>query len=365
MDTTSSSLLAELEAAIHGGSAEKRAEMLRRVTDLFVSTAPRVTEAQNWVFDDVFEQLIKEIEWKAVLELSERMSSVENAPDRLIRRLAHDDAIEISGPVLARSDRLGEEDLVAIARTKSQAHLAAIAGRAELGEQVTGVLVERGDLVVARRVASNSGARFSETSLLSLVDRASGDGDLASAVARRRELSPAMFRSMLARASDSVRQRLVDGAQPGAAEVISKVIAEVSQTVEAETAPKRDYVAAKRIVIAMQKQGGVAVSNLLQFARTGKLEEMVVTLSLLTGVPVEIIDRFLDDPIDDPVLLLCKAIDLDWPTALAVLGAKLGTRDVHDSRAEDAEKKYRKLSIYSAQRVLRFWQAREKLAAAS
>src|ERR1044072_6060918 len=217
MDTAPSSLLADLEAAIQGGSAETLAEMLRRVTELFVNPAPRVTEAQAGLFDDVFEQLIKEIEWKAVLELSERMSSVENAPDRLIRRLAHDDAIEISGPVLARSDRLGDEDLVAIARTKSQAHLAAIAGRAELGEQVTGVLVERGDLVVARRVASNSSARFSETSLLSLVDRASGDGDLASAVARRRELSPAMFRAMLTRATDAVRQRLIDNAPPATA----------------------------------------------------------------------------------------------------------------------------------------------------
>ena len=364
MDTAPSSLLAELEAAIQGGSAEKRAAMLRHVTDLFVNTAPRVTEAQAGVFDDVFEQLTREIERKAVLELSERMSCVENAPERLILRLAHDDAIEISGPVLARSNRLGEEDLVAIARTKSQAHLAAIAGRAELGEQVTGVLVERGDLVVARRVASNSGARFSEASLRDLADRASDDGDLANAVARRRELSPAMFRTMLARATDSVRQRLIDSAQPGAAEVISKIIAEVSQTVETETGPMRDYAAAKRLVIVMQKQGGVAVPNLLQFAKSGKLEEMVVTLSLLTGVPVEIIDRFLDDPIDDPILLLCKAIDLDWPTALAVLGAKLGTGEVHDSRAENADRKYRKLSISSAQRVLRFWQAREKLAAA-
>ena len=46
-----------------------------------------------------------------------------------------------------------------------------------------------------------------------------------------------------------------------------------------------------------------------------------------------------------------------------MLGAKLGTKEVHDSRAEEAERKYRKLSISSAQRVLRFWQAREKLAA--
>ena len=361
---TAPSLLGELEAAIQGGSAEKRAEMLRRVTDLFVVTAPRVSAAQAGVFDDVFEQLTREIEWKAMLELSARMASVENAPERLIRRLAHDDAIEISGPVLERSDRLGEDDLVAIARTKSQAHLAAIAGRAELGEQVTGVLVERGDMAVARKVASNGGARFSETSMRNLADRASGDGDLASAVTRRRELSPAMFRAMLARATDEVRQRLIDNAQPAAAKLINKILAEVSQTVESTAAPKRDYAVAREIVMAMHKQERVALPSLLQFAKAGKLEEMVVTLSLLTGVPVEIIDRFIDDPTDDPILLVCKAIDLDWLTARAVLCAKLGTKEVHDSRAGEGERKYRKLSISSAQRVLRFWQAREKLAAA-
>src|SRR5438045_7974599 len=87
------SLLTELEAAIQGGSSQKRTEMLRRITDLFVETAPRVTDERTGVFDDVLEQLIREIEWKAVLELSERMAAVENAPDRLIRRLAHDDSI--------------------------------------------------------------------------------------------------------------------------------------------------------------------------------------------------------------------------------------------------------------------------------
>jgi uncharacterized protein (DUF2336 family) len=355
-------LLAELETAIQDGSGEKRSEMLRRITDLFVNTAPRVTGEQTGVFDDVFEQLTKEIELKAMLELSQRMSTVENAPGRLIRRLANDDSIEVSGPVLARSDRLGEEELLAIARTKGQAHLHAIAGRTDLGELVTGVLVERGDMTVARRVAANTGARFSEVSLRNLVDRAGDDGDLAHAVARRRELPPAMFRSLLARATDSVRSRLLDTAQPGTAKVINKILSEVSQSVERTTVPKRDYAAAKQLVMETQKQGGVAVPSLLQFAKALKLEETVVALSLLTGVSIDVIDRFLDDPSDDPILILCKAIDLDWPTALAVLAAKIGTAQVRDSRAEDASKKYRKLSTYSAQRVLRFWQAREKLA---
>lgn len=362
MGATPPSLLAELEAAFQSGSPERRAEMLSRITDLFVDTAPRFTDAQTNLFDDVFEQLTREIEYKAALELSERMAAVENAPGRLIRRLAEDDAIEISGPVLARSARLDPDELVEIARTKSQAHLAAIAGRAELPEQVTGVLVERGDMAVARKVASNAGARFTEGSLRRLVNRAGDDGDLAQAVARRRELPPVLFRSLLARATDQVRKRLLDSAQPGTAKVINRILAEVSQDVERKTAPKRDYAAVRQAMAEMQKQGGIAAPRLLELAKALKLEETVAALSAMTGVSIEVIDRFLDDPADDPILILCKAVDLDWPTALAVLSVKLGTLKVRDSRAEDANKKYRKLSTYSAQRVLRFWQAREKMA---
>jgi uncharacterized protein (DUF2336 family) len=362
--TAPRSLLDELEAAIQSGSSKRRTEMLTRITDLFVDNAPRVNDAQVGVFDDVFEHLIREIESEAMLQLSERIAPVENAPERLIRRLAHDDAIEISGPVLARSDRIGEDELVEIARTKSQAHLAAIAGRAALGEQITDVLVERGDVTVARKVAANSGARISELSLRSLVDRAGDDGDLAHAVARRRELPPAMFRNLLARATDAVRKRLVDTANPATAKVINKIIAEISQKVESQTVSKRNYHDAKAAVIDLQKQNGISPAVLVQFAKAQRLEETVVVLSLLTGVAIDVIDRFLDDPSDDPILILCKAMDLDWNTTLPVLTVRHGVVQLRESRAEEANKKYRKLSTYSAQRVMRFWQAREKVAAA-
>ena len=361
------SLLGELETAIQNGSSEKRIDMLRRVADLFVDTAPRMTGPQTGVFDDVFEQLTREIEQKAVRELSERLAPVENAPERLIRRLANDDSIDISGPVLTHSNRLDEDEILEIARTKSLAHLEAIAGRNTIGELVTDVLVERGDVAVARKVAANSGARFSEGSLQSLVDRASGDSDLAQSVARRRELPPAMFRHLLGRATDTVRKRLMETANPATAKAINRILAEVSQKVESATvapAMKRSYQGAQQAVIEAQKNGGVTAATLMQFAKSLKLEETVVTLSLLTGVPIDVIDRFLDDPSDDPIMILCTGIDLDWNITLAVLSARAGTIQLRESRAEDANKKYRKLSTYSAQRVMRFWQQREKMAAA-
>lgn len=355
------SLLGELEAAIQSGSSEQRTAMLRRITDLFIGT-PNINDAQAGVFDDVFSQLIKEIEFKAVLELSDRISSVDHAPERLIRQLAHDDAIEISGPVLSRSRRLDDEELVSIARTKSQAHLAAIAGRAELDESVTDVLVERGDMVVSRKVAANNGARFTEVALKSLVDRAGDDGDLATAVARRRELPAPMFRQLLSHATDTVRKRLLDGAQPATAKAINMILTEISQEVEQKTLPARNYDAAQRTISEMQKRGNLAVANLYQLARQQKLEEMVVVLSHLTAVPVDVIDRFLDDPSDDPLLLLGKSIDLDWPVVSSMLATRLCLSELHEARSYEAAKKYRKLAQSSAQRVIRFWHAREKLA---
>jgi uncharacterized protein (DUF2336 family) len=355
-------LLDEIDAALEGQSTEKRLKILRRVADLFVERAAGVTEAQLGLFDDIFEQLTQEVEQKGMLELSDRFAALDNAPERLIRRLASDDSIEISGPVLENSGALDAEDILEIARTQSLAHLEAIAGRADIGEDITDVLVDRGDVTVARKVASNSGARFSEDSLQSLVDLASNDGDLANAVARRRELPPEMFRNLLSRASDSVRKRLMETANPATAKAINRILTEgAPQKAEAgavavPTAARRNYRDAKRAVMDAQKKGGITPETLLQFAKAMRFEEVLVTFSAMTGVSLDVIDRLLDDPSDDPLMIMGKAIDLDWNIMLPVIAARAGTPELRESRADEANKKYRKLSTYSAQRVMRFWQ---------
>ena len=62
-----------------------------------------------------------------------------------VRKLAHDDDIAVAGPVITKSSRMQENELVELARTKGQAHLAVIAGRKDIGEAVTDVLVRRGE----------------------------------------------------------------------------------------------------------------------------------------------------------------------------------------------------------------------------
>jgi uncharacterized protein (DUF2336 family) len=76
------------------------------------------------LFDDVFGLLIEEIETKARAELSNRLAPVEQRAGQSARTLANDDDISVAGPVLKLAPRLPESDLIDVARTKSQAHLA-------------------------------------------------------------------------------------------------------------------------------------------------------------------------------------------------------------------------------------------------
>src|ERR1700691_132169 len=113
-------LLDELEAAVTSGTNSRRAEILTRVTDLFVGGAPHFSDDQIGLFDDVMLRLVNTIEAKARARLASRLATIANAPLNVIHRLAFDDDIEVARSVLVRSERLDDQDLLATVNSKSQ-----------------------------------------------------------------------------------------------------------------------------------------------------------------------------------------------------------------------------------------------------
>ena len=81
-------LIDELEAALQSGSRDRRVDLLRKITDLFVAGAGRFSEQQIEVFDDVLQHLVKRIESKAREELSHRLALIDNAPPEADRSSA-------------------------------------------------------------------------------------------------------------------------------------------------------------------------------------------------------------------------------------------------------------------------------------
>ena len=157
----SASVVKEVERAFISGTPEKRDDMLLRVTDLFLTAPATLTSEQASLFDNIVQTLTAHLERRSIVALSMRLVASANAPTQLVQRLASDDAIEIAGPLLAGSEALSDQNLVAIVESKSQLHLGKIAERPTLSPTVTNVIVERGDRNVVQKVAANAGARFS------------------------------------------------------------------------------------------------------------------------------------------------------------------------------------------------------------
>jgi uncharacterized protein (DUF2336 family) len=358
MPAISSALITELEDAVHSHSADKRVATLRRVTDLFLGEADRLNDEQIGVFDDVLAKLIQRIETKALAELSSRLAPIQSAPTEVIRSLARHDDITVAGPVLAESPRLTSSDLIEIAKTKGQGHLLAISGRRQLEETVTDVLLTHGNREVTSRLATNSGARFSETGFEILVKAGETDATLAEKVGLRLDLPVRLLRELLLKATEAVRSRLLSLATPENQEAIRRTLGTISNEVGREVTAPRDFTKALELVLSMQKNEQLNEAALLLFANTGRYEETVVALSLLCGASIEIIKPLMKAATPDGLLIPCKAADLKWTTLSAILKTRVTHHTISDQDLARCKSHFMALSTETAKRTLRFWMVR-------
>jgi len=348
------SLLPELEDVVQHGSAEKRAETLRRITGLFLDGAQNFHAEHIALFDDVIGCLIEEIEAKALAELARRIAPVVNAPAGVVSSLAKNDDIAVAGPILKQA-RIADRDLMYIAENKSQAHLLAMSTRQRINEALSDILVERGDREVVRSIANNRHAQLSDNAFSTLVKRAEEDSVLAEKVGMRTDIPPRLFRQLLMRASDVVQKRLLAKAKPETQTEIRRVLAQVTDEVAAKAAPRN---AALATVRALHSQHKLKETDIAEFAKSGKYEETIAALAILCAVPVEVVDRLMNGERADPVLILARASGFGWSTVKAILNARPGAKPSPHA-LDVARDNFERLTVTAAQRVVRFWQVRQ------
>jgi uncharacterized protein (DUF2336 family) len=353
------SLIDEIEDALDSATEEKRTAALWRITDLFIAGAESYTEEHVTLFDDVIARLAATIEKNARAKLSSRLARIPNAPIGVIRTLAADNDIAVAQPVLRHSQRLDDGYLAVTAATQSQQHLLAIAQRHALSETVTDVLVERGDRDVVRSVAQNGGARFSNSAFRTLVERSVGDDVLALHVGTRHDLPRQHLLKLVERASTAVRQKLA-AADPSSAGVIRDVVAEIDGSIRAASRrASNDYAAARLEVEALHRAGRLGEVEVCAFADARKFEETAVSLSLITGAPIDLVERAMLDDNPDMAMILAKVAGLSWTTAQSILLRATGrTLSVQD--LERALSGFSRLKQSTARSIIAFYDARRQ-----
>src|SRR5712672_601065 len=337
-------LIDQLEDALAHSDIGRRAETLRRVTDLFVSGSGKFSGEQIALFDDVMSRLLEQIELSARAAFGKRLAMFPDAPLRVIRGLALDDEIEVAGPVLAHSERLDDPILVESARTKSQDHLLAISRRKTLAEPVTDVLVERGNREVAVSMAGNMGARFSDFGYSTLVQRARSDGGLALSVWSRPEIPRQHLLALFAQASESVRAKL-----------------EAADPIQTETRERSAlYGTARAHVLSLHQSGRLDETQLADFARGGKFDETTIALSILANLPIGLVERAITNQRTEQVLVLAKATGLGWETTKEILLLQAGTSGSSTLEIDQCCASFARLQPDTAKKAIHFYRLRER-----
>jgi hypothetical protein len=354
------SIIAEIEGTFASGSADKQADILRRVTDLFLAGADDYSDDHVDLFDGVISRIAEKIETKARAELAHRLAPAPNAPPMTVRKLAHDESIEVAGPILSLSNRLSDEDLLAIASGNSQDRLLAISKRSTLSEKVSDVLVTQGNRDVILSVTRNEGARISDAGYTKLVDRSINDEVLAICVSMRKDIPQEHFNTLIAKASEVVFEKLA-ASNPHAVYEVHKVLTDITgQDPSGQPKVKRDYHQAAAHFDAVRHSGVPVDPIVCEYAKNGKFEETVAALSALSGAPIKLVESVMNDarPDSDFALILAKAAGLSWPTVKHICILRRKVFRFSPQAIEGARHNFERLQAKTAQRLVRFYNER-------
>ena len=354
-------LVDELEESTAYKDIGKRADVLKRVTDLFLVNSEQLSDEHLALFDEVMIKLVAEIDVAGRAAFGERVADMHLAPAGLLRKLACDDAIEVAGPVLRRCGAIPEEVLVNSAKSKGQDHLLAISERPSLSERVTDVLVERGDEQVALSVAGNLGAKFSETGFSTLVSRTETDDGLAVRLWSRTDVPRTSLIQLFEIASESVRRDLEARNRDRAVE-IREVVVRARAKLETESRQSsREYQAAVAQIRSLRESGELSTRKLASFATSGRVDETALSLAYLCDLPIDVVERAMQHDKPDQVLVLARSLDIRWEAVRAILSMPGGSFcHAAEEDCATARASFEKLQVATAKRALAYYRLREQ-----
>jgi uncharacterized protein (DUF2336 family) len=302
-------LIADIDRTIASGTPVERA--LSRTTDLLLGGGISQPE-QLAVLDAVMRRFAGASGIAGRTELARRIAGSQVPLPELLRVLAHDEAI-VAAPILQHATGLAEGDLMAVALAKGRDHLLAICARHELDERVTDLLVLRADPLVNCAVAGNNGARFSDASLSTLIDRSRADVRLQDLLGARGDLSDDQTQALVAATRESARHNLVETLSSRHGVVPFPAVSPIGGG-----PPKLNPVALAAMA-QLARTGFLTEQQLKAFATEGRYDETIAAVVQMSGLPMDYVARLFAQRDNDLLLVIGRSRDWSWDTMLAVL----------------------------------------------
>jgi uncharacterized protein (DUF2336 family) len=341
-------------------SSEKRRELLRQITDVFL--APPVssrTDRESAIFDEIVGAVASDLETQVRVELAKKISRSRAPLARTARRLALD-VIDVARPVIEESHALTETDILDVINQKSQDHLLAVTRRPDIGETVSSALVARGEDHVVAALLENRTARIDRATFERVADRAQASPVLHAPFVRNQNVPLDLLNSVYLKVEGDLRREIMhkfQGVSP--AELEAALSASRDLLSSAYGALPDDFKAATDLLDTMEKRGPLQPPVLVQLLRDERRTAFVIAFARLVDVEFDTCLRLVDSRDIDALAVLSRGAGFDRglfvTICLLIAGDGYGI-----AKAEAFGKLYEQVPVAAAQRALRFWKVRAK-----
>ena len=272
------------------------------------------------------------------------------------------EAIAVAQPILEGSPALTDEDLVAVAKKRGQAHLKAISRRSIISTVVSDVIVARADDETLGVLLTNDGAQLSRQAHETAVDRAGANPDLQEAVVNRRDLPVDLLNDMYFAVEAKLRSKILERNAQVDPEALEAALAAGRKRVAAQDgALPDDYEAAERDVRNMVARKALTPKALASMLRNRESTRFMVALAELAGIDFHTARVILERRELDALAIVCKAADFERSLFLTFAVLVLGRDADAMGRAREYGQLYSDLPRDAACRTVRFWRMRRQI----
>ena len=307
-DMSSMGRLAQLAANPQGVG---RDEIYVAIASLFRAQGARLSERERQLMREILLKLSHDVEMAVRIALAERLADDEEAPVDLILMLC-DDRIEVARPVILRSRKLTDVEILKFIREASTDHQASVAARPNIGELVTDILACSEAESVLVTLVRNATARIGAHAFEALVEKSRALESLHGPLATRRDLPPVLATKMCDWVSDALKTHIttnfkVDPQKTHSAVNEARYVVQVSPAI----VPLETGDATNRLVEKLHMAGQLKAGFLLRVLHQGQIDLFDLAFARLVGMELNAFRRAFYQHGPRAVALACRAAGID------------------------------------------------------
>lgn len=259
---------------------------------------------------DLLISLLRQAEKDLRQALAQRLSTIENAPLRVILHIANDE-ISVARPVLQTSSVLSDLDLLYIIKGKSPEYWQAIASRKNLSNSVMDVLAETRDAKTAHVLAGNTDIRLTLKAANIIGTMAEGDENLARPLLMRSDLPEEIARHLYAYVGQELKSYIKghfgDQGQQFEQNVDDVLFEFVDSSKTRKFMPTENMMIAAK---AMAEAGHLTMISIMAPLERGQYASFIAMFSQLSGLSAEDSYDLFSDSSARMLAITCRALGL-------------------------------------------------------